>query len=336
MRITLGLAISFAAACGSNAPSIAYSDLDDALQKARCEQLVRCHEFPDQASCTSFSRVLPNTSIAAAISAGKIHYDGAQAQDCVTQTSQLSCDTTAHDAHVTPAACDQMFAGTVAGGTSCSLDEECASGTCDLPASCPDFGCCVGSCRPTQAAAGPGGSCARITDCKSGLVCGGDDTCHTPGAMGATCAIDRECTDNLACVGGSASTAGTCQPLPKLGEACPFFRCADANLRCDSTTTRCVAFGLPGDPCPTGSECGFNFECNTTTMLCEPFPTLGMACDGNCQGESYCAIREGATTGTCSALLANNAACDGDQQCQSSDCQDGAAFSSCIDKYVCY
>ena len=83
--IVLGLApLVTAAACSSNGgASVAYADFDQALQQAKCERAARCGVFPDEASCMGFARVVANASLAGAIEASKVHYDGGRAQQCV-------------------------------------------------------------------------------------------------------------------------------------------------------------------------------------------------------------------------------------------------------------
>jgi hypothetical protein len=330
------LLLAVATACGQPA-SVAYQDLEQALQQARCEQLTRCKIFPDEAACMMFSRALPNTSIAAAINDHKIDYNGERAKQCVDATAKLSCDQTAHDVHIASSACTDMYVGRVADGDRCFLDAECASGTCEVPtATCPEIGCCAGTCRATRAPGAAGDACTQQRDCRDGLICGHDRTCHAPAAAGVPCQLDRECGDGLACVEASGDIAGTCRALPHAGEPCSFQRCAEQNLRCDPDTHLCTPVGLPGDPCPKGIECSIDMECDATTHLCREFPTLGMACDGTCIDESYCAPGPAGGDGTCLALLPNNQPCDGDQQCVSGFCEDGPVFRGCIDPYVCF
>jgi hypothetical protein len=169
----------------------------------------------------------------------------------------------------------------------------------------------------------------------AGLVCAQDLTCRAPGGSGAACATDRECSDGLACV-GAGSAPGTCGALPRAGEPCPYQRCTDENLRCDASTHRCAAVGLAGDPCPTATECAFGMECDAATHLCRDYPTLGMPCTGTCVGDSFCALDGSGVSGTCVALLANNAPCDGNQECVSTFCEDGPVFRSCIEPYQCF
>jgi hypothetical protein len=331
----LGALVSIVAmACGGS--SIAFSDLDQALQQARCERAARCGLFPDEASCMAYVHPDPNPGVGAAITAHKLRYDGERARQCVDATAQQSCDLTAHDSHLAPSACAEMYTGTVADGTSCSFDAECASGTCSLPMTCPELQCCTGMCRATQAPGKAGAGCAQPRDCVDGLVCGADLLCHAPAKATEPCGSDRECGDNLACIDGSATTPGACRALPHAGEPCPYHRCAEENLRCDDVTHACIAVGLIGDACPTSTECSLGVECDAPTHKCRDYPTAGMPCDGACSGASFCSIADGAMSGACMALLPNNAPCDGNQQCLSGFCEDGPIFRSCIDPYVCF
>lgn len=325
------------AAMACSGPSIAFSDLDQELQQARCERLARCGIFPDEASCMTFSRIVPDASLAGAVAAHKVSYDGERAKQCVDATAKQSCDLTTHDSHLGLKACSEMYSGTVAGGASCSIDAECASGTCELPALCPEKECCIGTCRAAQSPGKAGASCAKTRDCVDGLACGADKTCHAPGDVGASCGSDRECGDGLGCVGIVGTSPGTCRLLPHAGEPCPYLRCADENVRCDDANTHtCVPFGLPGDPCPMGTECAFGIECEAATQRCREFPTLGMPCDSACGGDSFCSFEGTSTMGTCVAPFANSSPCDGYNQCASFYCEQGPIFDSCKDPYVCF
>lgn len=323
------------AAVACSGPSIAFSDLDREMQQARCEHLVRCKLVPDEASCLAITRPLPNPSVSGAVAAHKITYDGERARQCVDGIASQSCDFAAHDAHVSPSACSEMLSGHVADGDSCSIDAECASGTCVLPMDCPDTGCCVGQCRATQAPAAAGGACNKPRDCKAGLVCGADLTCHAPEGEGQACRGDPECNDGLACV-GVTDLPGTCRTLPRAGERCPYQRCASENLRCDGATNTCIVAGLAGDSCTTSIECSIYLECDATTHMCREFPRLGMPCDGTCVDDSFCLLDSSGLTGTCAALLPNNSPCGGDQECVSGYCPDGPVFRSCVDLPVCF
>src|SRR3954470_20883079 len=131
LRIAAVLCIAAMACSGRS--SIAIADLDQELYQARCEHLVRCKLFPDEVSCHASLRLSPDPSVSAAVAAHKIAYDGARARECVDATASRLCDATTLDAHAGPAARNEMLTGRVADGQSCSIDVECASGTCVLP-----------------------------------------------------------------------------------------------------------------------------------------------------------------------------------------------------------
>jgi hypothetical protein len=330
----VGWVVGALAACSSGA-TVASTDFDLKLSQAQCARAARCKTFPDEATCNTNVRVVSDPSVAAAITAGKIKYDGERAQQCIDAIAKQGCDLTAHDTHIPPAECTEMYTGTVKGGDSCSLDTECASGTCNLPDECPEKACCVGTCRATQDPAEPGGACAKGSDCAEGLVCGTDLTCHKPGADSAACGSDRECGDGLACVGANAQTPGHCHALGHAGDACPYVRCADVNLRCDATSHLCVAIGLPGDACPNGDECASGIECDPTSHMCRPQPTLGMPCDNVCGGDAFCMFDMNGANGMCVAPLTDGTPCDGYSQCTSFYCEQGALYDSCKDPYIC-
>jgi len=335
-------------ALACSGPSIAYSDLNQELQQARCERFARCGLFPSEASCMTFFRIPPpDASVAGAIAAHKADYDGAYAKQCVDATARQSCDgadfelehfdVNTRSSDFEPKACGEIFTGKVAGGASCSIDAECASGTCELPDMCPPTGCCVGMCRPAQAPGKAGASCAKTRDCADGLACGTDMTCHVAGAAGAPCGSDPECGAGLGCIGASSLMPGNCRALPHAGEPCPYLRCTGENLRCDEANTHtCVALGFPGAPCAASTECSFGMECDAATNLCRELPTLGMPCDSACGGDAFCAFDSTLTMGTCVAPLPNTSPCDGYNQCASFYCEQGPIFDSCKDPYVCF
>lgn len=322
-----------AMACGG--PSLGFTELGHELQRARCEHLTRCGLFADEPSCNAYFRDIPADSLAGAVAAGVVRYDGEQAQRCVDSIARQGCDASNLDGDVEPIDCLAMFSGTVAGGAACSINEECSSGTCNLPSECPSTGCCVGTCRPTQAPGKTGDGCGRATDCGEGLVCGRDLSCHIPAGDGSACGSNRECADGFGCVGQVAAMPGTCRALPHLGQACPYRKCAGENLRCDADSGTCVALGLPGDPCPTSIECSPYLECDRVTHTCRTYPTLGMPCLAVCGGDAFCSVDE-LGHGTCVAPRESSAPCDGYLECASYYCEQGPLFDSCKSQYVCF
>jgi hypothetical protein len=328
----LALAV-LGAACGSS-PSVGFADFDRELQSARCTRLARCQLFSDEASCEAYFRPAPDVSIAAAITAHKVGYDGGKAHDCIQQVAEQGCDPSV-PAGRSPSVCAGVFAGSLPGGEACSLDAECASGTCEPRTDCPESGCCASTCRPVQSLAAGGGACAKDRDCQAGLICGQAQHCQKPAAAGADCSSDHECGDGLGCINPLSTMPGTCRALPHLGEACPYLRCAGENLRCDDAGTHtCVALGLPGAACAAAFECSPYLECNPTSHTCQALPTLGMNCTAACQGAAFCQL-DATGAGTCAAPKANGAACESLHECASDYCFVGPVFDSCTDPPVC-
>ena len=331
------LLVVAASACGGGGGSIAYEDLDQQLQQARCQRLVRCGLFNDQASCLGYFWVLPNPGLAAAIAGHKVDYDGELARQCVDATAARSCDDTAPDVRRPSDACSRMFGGTLEGGAACSIDEVCASGTCETPATCPQNGCCVGTCRPARPPGGAGASCAKARDCVDGLICAQDRTCRAPAGAGEDCHANIECAPGLACINPLSTTPGTCRALPHRGEPCPYSACADTGLRCEEYSRTCVPYGLLGDVCSGTDTCSPYLECHATTpATCQPTPTLGQMCAVACGGVAYCAQLNGAPLGTCTAPQSNGAPCRSYNECASFYCAPGPAFDSCADAPVCF
>lgn len=331
------LALIAPVACSSSpAHTIALADFADGLQSAQCERLARCGMFPDPASCEAYFRVTQDVSVAGAVASGKVKYDGAAASDCVDQSAAQSCDLSTAAGRTAPGACGRTLAGTLGGGEVCELDAECESGTCAFPDDCPETGCCMGTCRAAQSPGAASTGCAKDRDCQSGLVCSTQKQCLAPAAAGGDCRTDRECADGLGCINPLSTMPGTCRPLPHLGEACPYARCADQNLRCDQATTHtCVALGLPGATCASDADCSPYMACNATSHQCGALPALGMPCTAACQGASYCQIDTTSGDGICAAPQANGQACESHSACASDYCFVGPVFDSCTDPPVC-
>ena len=325
------LALTVAAACGSS--SIRIEDLDRAVQDAKCERLVRCGLFASDAACDAYFRGPPPSSYGPAVMAGKLAFDGERARQCEDALAQQSCDLTSRAVRAVPEACLEMFRGKVADGDACSFDQECASSRCDLPV-CAEGVCCVGRCGASRPRGGVGDACDRTSECIDGF-CGTDHACHALGGADAACNDDTHCDYGLACIQPSPSLPGNCKKLPRLGEACPYQRCADVNAICDKTS-HCLALGLPGAPCAEHRDCSPFAECDMARHACIELPKLGMPCDVACAGDARCVIPTNATVGTCVAPLPNGQPCDDPPDCASQNCKPGPVFDSCEDYPICF
>jgi hypothetical protein len=113
-------------------------------------------------------------------------------------------------------------------------------------------------------------------------------TCMTPpkGKAGDGCAVT--CDDYTDCKWSVSS-----------GKS-PNSVCYEADgLRCDDTTSTCVALTLPGKACTSFIECGSHAEC--TNDICVAKLKLGQACgngQAGCDTDLEC-LSSGSTTYTC-------------------------------------
>lgn len=317
------------AAC--SAAPLDLDQLDAAVLAARCARAARCGLVRSIEACEAASFTPPPNSFQAARDAGHLEFDGEQARRCQDVLSAQSCDLTSREFRVTPEACRRMFRGRIADGDACAFDEECASGRCDQGV-CPEGVCCIGLCGETRVGGHPGDACGRSSECIDGY-CDADHSCHALAAENAACLRDEQCEFGLACVSPSPSIPGECRPLPHLGEPCPYQRCAEANAICDATG-RCAAVGLAGAPCTSHTECSPFIECDLSSQRCIELPTLGMPCDTDCAGDSYCRFTTDGI-GVCTELMVNGTPCDDPGTCASHNCKPGPVFDSCEDYPIC-
>jgi hypothetical protein len=181
-----------------------------------------------------------------------------------------------------------------------------AGARCALHADCDDeLWCNGGTCTADLAA---GASCRDDAACGGGTVCVGDLFGAGVGVCGKVTAVGDVCDDY--CFGAvycrrRPAANGSCQALPKEGEACnlAFGRCAGVDLYCDESD-KCMRLPDLGEPC---------------TAFCK----VGLFCTTEVTGE---------IEGTCSALAATGAPCARDGNCASYHCDDNnkcAEWSAC-------
>jgi hypothetical protein len=322
--------LALLAGCGDNLTGTPLEQFDAESDQARCDRLVRCGLFVDQAACDGFFRLRPDVNLTSAIEAGIVGYVGPAARQCHEALATVSCDTSARDARIAPLACTQMFVGSLAEDAPCSLDEECASGTCTLPV-CPEL-CCTGTCRGRRAVGNVDDPCELDRDCVADTFCGNDQICHPLVTEGGLCDDDRECDYHLGCIGPTELMPGNCRVLPLLGESCPYQRCAELGAVCNASHV-CVAVGLPGTPCASGDDCSPLARCDTTAGVCTEVPRLGEPCTFTCAGESFCDVNG---SKTCIAPRANTEPCSSDAECASLYCAEGPVFDACAVRPLCF
>ncbi len=238
--------------CGDNIVGTPVVDFDAERDLARCERLVRCGLFAEAATCEGFFRLRPDVNLLSAIEAGVVGYDGVSASRCHAALAVMTCDSSARDARVPPLACTQIFSGSLATDASCAFDEECSSGSCDVPL-CAEL-CCTGTCRAARPEAELDEACELDLDCTGNTFCGKDLICHALVAEAGLCEADSECDYGLGCIGPTELMAGNCRAMPAIGESCPYMRCAEIGAVCSAAHV-CVAVGLPGSPCASDAEC---------------------------------------------------------------------------------
>lgn len=141
-------------------------------------------------------------------------------------------------------------------------------------------------------------------------------------AVGGECTMGDDCAGaDTHCAGATDTVPGKCQVLPKEGEACPDFDCAEG-LACSpgSMSNTCVKPNTKAD----GQMCGSDIECvstycSFTSGTCMAQKPLGMPCTDAFSNEckdSYC----DGMTNTCTAKKADGQACMSYNECQSDDC----------------
>ncbi len=323
-RATVGAVVL--SAC-SSAPSIPFSEFAARKLEAQCTRYVSCGVFESDAACQAYFFLIPDTSLAAAVGAKTVRYDGVSAKRCVDAVAKLSCDGTSAEARTPPAACVKVFTGTIAAGDACALDLECKVGSCvPTSATCDPSMCCDATCA-IGAPAAIGEMCHVDLDCATGAYCGTDHLCHALGQDNDTCVVDAQCDVGLGCI--DTTFPGLCHPLAGDGEACPYGRCADIGDACIGGI--CVPAGLAGAPCTGPGDCSSTETCDTAAGLCADLPDVGAACSGRCEGDAFCD-----PNGQCAARLDNTTPCNADSECITGYCAEGAVFDACDDRPVCY
>jgi len=331
MRRTV-VSLLLLAACGDNAKGIELDELDMTRRAAECERYTRCGLFDDEDACNTFFRAAKDPNLFEQVSRGLIRFDPLAAEACNRAIAQLGCDVTDREVRILPDVCNHVLIGTLPTAATCVADRECASRHCSAP-SCGRDACCAGGCEAYAAPAHVGEACTDEIGCEAAAFCGRDLTCHVLGSLGAACDADDECAFGTACVGATEFQAGACRVLPKLGEECPYLRCAEIGARC-SAEQMCVPAGVTGASCTRDGECSRFYTCDPTSNQCVELPQLGMPCSGRCAGESFCDVVSGQSV--CIPPQPNAAPCTADNQCLTAYCEEGPIFDQCGSEAVCF
>src|SRR5262245_6534908 len=301
-----------ASACGGGG-NVKIDDFPDELAAAICERDVRCGFQPDKATCEA-STIFEGNDVETTIGAVKaktLEYSESQAKKCLDSIRKDDCT---FDGFHIASPCDDLFIGTLAAGTACVFDDECADGgecTQTDMACNRNTACCAGTCAAGPAVAAAGAACGNTggagTVCDDGLYCkdtgGATGMCTALVATeGAACdTFFDTCADPFYCnITDFMTFTGKCAKPAASGATCvtaDLIACEDARDYCDATATTCTrAVGVDAACSDMISCVGF---ATCTAMKCVANPSVGAACDAqngpDCLGTLSC------TNATCTA-----------------------------------
>ncbi len=348
---------------GSGAVPLAQAPAE--LAKAYCQAERDCSPFyysigfANTDCAASLTKQLEQATfgqIQAAIEAKTVTYDAEQGGACARSIASSSC---ANLDNNTPESCQKAFAGTVASGGHCDIDQECAGlSHCVISGSV-----CPGVCA---ARASAGVACRKDGDCGLGLTCSPVTShCAAPAAAGESCGggVAGGCAAGLLCIGDDVATtrAGKCKTAAetltqKAGETCDLQAgpLCEAGLSCivDSASlngpvSTCheaaapngeCGFGLPGQ-CPTGQACPITLVqilTGTYTAHCEALPPEGAACGSpldfaRCGAELVCDSTTAPLEPVCITPHGLGQSCSDDSLCYSKHC----VGNTCVPETAC-
>jgi hypothetical protein len=211
---------------------------------------------------------------------------------CATAIQQASCADLL-GRHL-PDVCKK--AGTLADGTACGNDSQCANMRCKVAVNAV-----CGTCTSHAAV---GASCGVDDDCVDGSKCI-SGTCAAFGKQGDTCSASQPCSPDLACRSGACGAPG------QIGDTCASLGDCDVahGVACDPTTKKCAQLNFA----QTGGACGLvsgklvvcqgpNGTCNGSTPqnpqgTCAAAANDGAACDTN--NGPLCAAPAACVSGKC-------------------------------------
>ena len=285
------LVLAVAAACGGGGVKI--DDFPEELAAAICERDVRCGFQPDAATCEA-SQIFAGNDVettVGAVQAKTLKYSESQAKKCLDFIRDDDCT---FRGFYEQSACDDLFVGTLAAGTACVFDDECADG---------------GECTQTDAACDRNTACCAGTCAAGPAVVGANMPCGDTGGAGSIC------DDGLYCKDTGAAT-GTCTALvANAGDACDTFfdTCADpfyCNIQDFMTFTgKCAAPAASGEACVVADL----LPCSDSRDYCDPASntcTRRVGVDQACSDTILCLGFATCTAAKCVADPGAGAACD--------------------------
>jgi hypothetical protein len=257
---------------GSAGTGGATSGLDcAAFAKTQCQRMQACSpyllatSFGDSAQCETAltSSCTKNQAAPGA--------DATQGAGCIDALEAVACEDLFGNSF--PDAC--RLQGSLAIGSACGSDWQCASGVCNFDSS---------QCGQCADPVPENGDCTTNKRCAHGLNCNTSNRCVRPGRRNDPCATASPCVLAFACIEGVCS-----DPLPSASA------CDPAALSCNLLAGgNCLPDLATGDNfcretilSEPGSMCGFFngtiYQCKGDAMctggFCEPRPKAGQACD---------------------------------------------------------
>lgn len=345
-----------ASGCGSSssgggAASVPMADVPAKLAQVVCDDEKTCAGdaaaiFFNGEDCVQRETVAIEqgefSGLQAAIDAKRVSYHGDKVDGCIAALTGKGCEIFGKRL---PAACSDVFQGTVADGGTCTLNEECVGDSV-----CVNDTVCPGKCGPKVAA---GGKCDADDDCQDGLAC--SDASYTcvkiPGAGESCGGGGADCGAGLICVGADPN-AKTCATFAsvfaaKEGDGCDLAagKLCQTGLSCEATdlttqppTETCVKPVSSGaackaaapDECPAGEYCAV--AKGTFAGTCTPVPAANAACGNSALSSTVCApyTRCDPTALKCVPLQQDGGSCDDDSICYTGHCESGkCAAMSC-------
>lgn len=293
--VSLGLLLAslgfLGVACGDDetaAPQgVPIEEYTSAYKGAVCEYLVRCHFFPDQATCDA--NTVNDRGVVqavAAVSAGVLTYDADAARSCIDAIGAEDCYSNVVLPRDLRQKCDGVFGGRKGEGEPCFQAIECEGVDALCEGSCTDS-CCQGTCVLAAAAVPVGDACDQATTCEDGSYCQLDDmgvgVCAEKVGPGEVCDSENACVEGYACDPSSAKcfkqalSGAQCNPdLAADG-------CAALSEYCHPEDRKCVAQPGPGEPCAVNAlyvdgVCAPYAQCRDG--VCELRPTKDQPCTG--------------------------------------------------------
>ena len=281
-----------------------------AKAQAECERDVRCLRLDPARIAECVGRIVPTCDQAAytrAVARGSLRYEPDAGAACLDAYGSGSCE-------ATPAACANLFTGTVAPDGGCFLAEECnADGFCDLydgtcPHHCaayrqrgetcngfnlrcrPRDGCELGDAGQSVCSApkDAGASCVNYDGCGNDQACSSGTCIARNSGPGETCGESNGypyCKDEYFCrqlqvPQGQTRPPGTCELRAGLGGTCLGYGSCLPSLRCSGliTTGTCVVKGDVGAACSVYGDCKDTLFCDPRTLKCTPLPGDGGDC----------------------------------------------------------